>query len=226
MQMKISPSILACDFSRLGDEVVAMEQAGAEMIHIDVMDGHFVPNISLGPVVISSLRKRTDIFFDVHLMISDPYRYAEEFVKAGAQLITFHLEADSDVERTIAYIKKLGVKAAVSLKPATSAEAVFPYLKDLDMVLVMTVEPGFGGQKFMGDMLPKIAAIRQECRRQGRPALDIQVDGGIDRETVREVSQAGANVFVAGSALFRQSDYQAAVTELRENARAAWKLEI
>lgn len=221
MQMKISPSILASDFSRLAEEVTAMEGAGAEMIHIDVMDGHFVPNITLGPVVVSSLRKKTEIFFDVHLMISDPLRYAEDFVKAGAQLITFHLEADSDVSATLSYLKKLGVKRALSLKPATPAQLVFPYLKELDMVLVMTVEPGFGGQKFMENMMPKVSEIRAECRRQGIPDLDIQVDGGIDNQTVRQAAQAGANVFVAGSSLFRQTDYANAVAVLRENAQAA-----
>lgn len=221
MQMKISPSILASDFSRLAEEVTAMERAGAEMIHIDVMDGHFVPNITLGPVVVSSLRKKTEIFFDVHLMISDPLCYAEDFVKAGAQLITFHLEADSDVSATLSHLKKLGVKRALSLKPATPAQEVFPYLKELDMVLVMTVEPGFGGQKFMEYMMPKVAEIRAECRRQGIPDLDIQVDGGIDNQTVRQAAQAGANVFVAGSSLFRQMDYTNAVAVLRENAEEA-----
>ena len=217
----LSPSILSADFSRLGEQIKELDEAGAQYVHIDVMDGMFVPSISFGMPVIRAIRACTDRIFDVHLMISDPLRYAEDFVKAGAQLITFHLEADSDVSATLSYLKKLGVKRALSLKPATPAQLVFPYLKELDMVLVMTVEPGFGGQKFMENMMPKVSEIRAECRRQGIPDLDIQVDGGIDNQTVRQAAQAGANVFVAGSSLFRQTDYANAVAVLRENAQAA-----
>ena len=220
MQIQISPSILASDFSKLGEEVAAMDRAGAEMVHIDVMDGHFVPNITLGPCVVKSLRKTTGRFFDVHLMISEPLRYAPEFVKAGADSICFHIETVDDCAAALKEIRALGVKTAVSLKPGTPAEAVFPYLADIDMVLVMTVEPGFGGQKFMADMMPKIAAIRAECDRLGLQT-DIEVDGGIDPITVQQVIRAGANVLVAGSSLFRADDYTAAVAELRAAAEAA-----
>ncbi len=220
MPIKLSPSILSSDFSRLGSEVRAMQDAGVEMIHIDVMDGHFLPNITLGPCVVKSLRPVSELFFDVHLMISEPVRYAPEFVKAGAQLICFHLEAVQDAARAIAEIRGLGVKVAVALKPKTPAEAVFPYLPLLDMVLVMTVEPGFGGQKFMADMLPKIAAIRKESSRLGLDT-DLEVDGGIDPETAPLVVKAGANVLVAGSSLYGKPDYKVAVAGLRAAAQAA-----
>ena len=212
--IKISPSLLASDFSRLGEEAAACYEAGAEMIHIDVMDGHFVPNITLGAPVIKSLRKCTPAVFDVHLMISDPYRYIGDFHDAGADMITFHLESESDPAETIALIKSLGMKAGIALKPATPAEAVFPYLRDLQMVLVMTVEPGFGGQSFMDDQLPKIEAVRRECERLGIP-MDIQVDGGIAEKTAPLVKKAGANVLVAGSFVFK-GDKKAAVSLLKE----------
>ena len=200
--IKISPSILASDFSMLGNEAVACYEAGAEMLHIDVMDGHFVPNITLGAPVISSLRKCAPIIFDVHLMISEPLRYADDFCNAGADMITFHIESDSDASATIAAVKAKGKKVGIALKPATPAEAVFPYLDELDMVLVMTVEPGFGGQSFMADQLEKIVAVREECNRRGLET-DIQVDGGITDETAPLVKKAGANVLVAGSFVFK-----------------------
>ena len=200
--IKISPSLLASDFSRLGEEAAACFEAGAEMIHIDVMDGHFVPNITLGAPVIKAFRKCTPAVFDVHLMISDPYRYIGDFHDAGADMITFHLESESNPAETIALIKSLGMKAGLALKPATPAESVFPYLSDLDMVLVMTVEPGFGGQSFMENQLPKIEAVRAECERLGIP-MDIQVDGGIAADTAPLVKKAGANVLVAGSFVFK-----------------------
>ena len=217
--IKISPSILSADFAHLEDDCKRMEDAGIEMLHIDVMDGHFVPNISFGGVVMQSLRKVTDLFFDVHLMISEPLRYIDSFADAGADLITFHLESDSDVKETIEKIRSRRLKAAVSIKPNTPAQAVFPYLNDLDMVLVMTVEPGFGGQKFMTDMLPKIRQIRQKAQELGKE-LDIQVDGGISDATAPLVAQAGANVLVAGSALFGKPDYKYAVQQLRQAANA------
>ncbi len=215
--IKISPSILAADFANLGSEAVAMDRAGVEMLHIDVMDGVFVPNLSIGVPVVASLRKATQNYFDVHLMIIDPIRYIDAFAKAGADMITFHIESQSDIRETIKKIKSHGIHAGVVLKPATPAEEVFPYLPLVDMVLVMTVEPGFGGQKFMADMMDKVSAIRKERDRLGLK-LDIEVDGGIDNSTAAVAVKAGANVLVAGSALFSKPDYTAAVSQLREAA--------
>ena len=218
--IRIAPSILSCDFARLGEEAAAVREAGADWLHVDVMDGHFVPNISIGLPVVSSLRKKTDLPLDVHLMISDPLTYAPQFCDAGADIVVFHLESESDPQAVLDAIRRKGKKAGVSIKPQTPAEAVFPYLSQLDMVLVMTVEPGFGGQKFMSDMCPKIAAVRAECSRLGI-TMDIEVDGGIDNNTISQAANAGANVFVAGSALFGKPDYLSAVRALRENASRA-----
>lgn len=218
--IKLSPSILAADPLRLGDAARLALDAGCDELHFDVMDGHFVPNISYGPVVLRSLRKASSMFFDTHLMISEPLRYIEDYVRAGAGLITFHLESDDEPMAVIEKIRSFGISPAISLKPKTPAEAVFPYLSFIDMVLVMTVEPGFGGQSFMEDMTPKIAAIRKEAARIGRP-LDIQVDGGIDEQTAPIAVKAGANILVAGSSLFCQTDYALAIRNLRGAAEAA-----
>ncbi len=216
MNVKISPSILSADFANLGADCKTVQQGGAEMLHIDVMDGHFVPNISIGVPVVASLNKLgLDIIFDVHLMISEPHRYIEPFAKAGADLITFHLESDSDPDETIALIQSKGIVPAISVKPKTPAEAVFPYLDKVGMVLVMTVEPGFGGQSFMADMMPKVAAIRAECDRRGIE-MDIQVDGGIDLNTAPVAAKAGANVLVAGSSVFGSSDPAAMVGKIKK----------
>ena len=215
--IQISPSILSADFSRLGEEMRAIETAGAELVHIDVMDGHFVPNITLGAPLVKCLRKCSDLVFDVHLMISDPYKYIPDFIKAGADVVCFHVESDSDTEKTIDLIRESGKIAALAVKPGTEIEAVYPYLEKLGMVLVMTVEPGFGGQSFMADMMPKIVKLREECKRRNL-SLDIQVDGGVSLSTVETVAEAGANVLVAGSAIFGSEDPKETITLLREKA--------
>ena len=214
MSNKISPSILASDFSSLGEEALSVQDAGADMLHIDVMDGHFVPNITLGAPIVKSLRKRVSLPFDVHLMISDPLKYIPDFAKAGADRITFHLESSSDPAACVALMKELGVESGIALKPGTPGEAVFPFLNKLKMVLVMTVEPGFGGQKFMSDQLEKIKLIRRECDRRGLE-MDIQVDGGITDVTMPLCRDAGANVFVAGSYVFGSEDRKKAIDSLK-----------
>ena len=213
----VSPSLLSSDFSRLGEEAAVCKNAGADMIHIDVMDGHFVPNITLGAPIVKSLRKCSDLCFDVHLMISDPIKYIPDFIKAGADIITVHAESDGSTEEAVDMINDAGIKAGVAIKPKTPASEVFPYLDKLSMVLVMTVEPGFGGQSFMTDMMPKIREIRAEAEKRGLK-LDIEVDGGITDKTLPVAYEAGANVFVAGSYFFGASDRKAAVDAMRHSA--------
>ena len=213
-ELKISPSILASDYANLQRELERI--ATSDLIHVDVMDGHFVPNISIGAPVVAAIKKVCSVPFDVHLMISKPLQYAEAFAKAGADIICFHAESDSDIAETIAKIKSLGCKAAVALKPKTPVEAVVPYLDELAMVLVMTVEPGFGGQSFMADMMPKI----EQLRALGYEG-DIEVDGGVNSDTVVLAAKAGANVFVAGSAVFKSENPAQTIALLKQRAAQA-----
>ena len=220
MPIRISPSILSSDFANLQAEVEAIARCGADWAHVDVMDGHFVPNLTIGIPVVKSLKAVSPLPLDVHLMISDPLFYAGAFVEAGSDFLTFHLESESDPWETIATIRAAGAKVGMSLKPKTPAEAIFPFLDSLDLVLVMTVEPGFGGQRFLADMLPKLEAIRSRCRALGISPL-LEVDGGIDPATAPLVAAAGANVLVAGSAVFKYENYAEPIGAIRAAAEAA-----
>lgn len=203
--MKIAPSMLACDYVKMGEELRRVSEGGSDYIHLDVMDGCFVPNISFGPGVIKALRPVSEVPFDVHLMIDQPHRYIREFADAGADMITFHIEAEDKVGETIDAIAALGIKPGLSVKPATPIEKVFPYLNKLFLVLVMTVEPGFGGQAFMEDMLPKVRAVKEEAARRGLE-IKVQVDGGINETTAPLCAAAGADICVAGTSVFRAPD--------------------
>jgi len=213
----IAPSILSADFSRLGEDIKAVEAAGADVIHVDVMDGHFVPNITIGPLVVKAVRKVTDLPLDVHLMISDADSYIEDFANAGADWITVHVEACPHLHRTIDQIRAMGKKAGAVLNPATSLTTLDQILPDLDLVMLMSVNPGFGGQSFIESSLGKIKKLRQMLDNIGSKA-GIEVDGGVSPATIARITEAGANIFVAGSAVFGQDDYQASIGELKRLA--------
>lgn len=215
--IKIAPSILSADFARLGDEIRAIEAGGADYVHIDVMDGHFVPNITIGPLVVEAVRKVTRLPLDVHLMIENADRYIPDFAKAGADIITVHQEAVPHLHRTVQLIKSLGKKAGVSLNPATPVATLDVILDDLDLVLVMTVNPGFGGQSFIPSGLAKIAELRRRIDASGRH-IELEVDGGVKTDNIAGIAAAGADVFVAGSAVFNTPDYAATIAKLKANA--------
>ena len=211
---KISPSVLAADFTKLGEELLDIERAGADMVHLDVMDGVFVTNISFGLPVIEALRRKSGMVFDVHLMIVEPEKYVERFVDAGADIVTFHHEATKDTAAVLKMIKAKGAKAAVSVKPNTPVEEIYPYLELCDMVLIMTVEPGYGGQALIPETLEKVRKLKAEIEKR-ELSLDIQVDGGINEKNAPDAVSAGANILVAGSAVFKAQDRKAAIDVLR-----------
>lgn len=218
--IKIAPSILSADFARLGEEIKDVEMGGADYIHVDVMDGHFVPNITIGPLIVEAVRPVTDLPLDVHLMISNPDAYIEAFAKAGADIITVHAEACPHLHRTIQLIRSYGIKAGVVLNPSTPADVLEYVIKDIDMVLLMTVNPGFGGQSFIEAVVPKIRRVREMVTSAGVD-VDIEVDGGVNPEIARICAQAGANVLVAGSAIYNEKDRAAAIAAIRAAAEEA-----
>jgi ribulose-phosphate 3-epimerase len=215
---KIAPSILSADFARLGEEIAAIEAGGADYVHIDVMDGHFVPNITIGPLIVQAVRRVTALPLDVHLMIAEPDRYIADFAKAGADIIVVHAEATNHLHRTVQLIKSLGKKAGVSLNPATPLNVLDYVLEELDLVLLMTVNPGFGGQSFIEACLPKIQTLRGIMDRRGIEA-ELEVDGGVKTDNIARIAHAGADVFVAGSAVFGSPDYAATIAELKKRAK-------
>jgi ribulose-phosphate 3-epimerase len=212
--IKIAPSILSADFARLGEEIKDVERGGADYIHVDVMDGHFVPNITIGPLIVNAIRPITKLPLDVHLMIENPDQYISHFAKAGADIITVHVEACTHLHRTVHLIKEQGVKAGVVLNPATPVDTIQHIIDDVDMVLLMTVNPGFGGQKFIKQVLPKIYAVSEMAKSKGL-TIDIEVDGGVNIETAKLCVEAGANVLVAGSAIYNEQDRAQAIKAIR-----------
>ncbi|MGH7848630.1 MAG: ribulose-phosphate 3-epimerase [Candidatus Binatia bacterium] len=218
--MKLAPSILSADFSRLGDEIAAVERAGADWIHVDVMDGHFVPNLTIGPVVLESVRKVTKLPMDVHLMITDPDKYAPEFIKAGGDWVSIHPDTCGDPVRSLKKIRELGAKPSVAVNPDVPLERVEPLLDHADMFLMMTVFPGFAGQEFIEDVLPKISQLRRIIEERKLSVL-IEADGGIKADNIERVAQAGAEVIVSGSGIFKTPDYAATIRKMREATRAS-----
>lgn len=212
---KLAPSILSADFSRLGEEIKAVEEAGADYIHIDIMDGHFVPNITVGPLVVETAKAVTTLPLDVHLMISEPDRYVQDFIKAGSDLLSVHVETCPHLQRTLTYIRELGGKPAAVLNPSTPISTLENVLDDLDMVLLMTVNPGFGGQKFIPTMLPKIKHLRKRIDEK-KATIELEVDGGVTLENISQISEAGADVVVAGSAVYKSKDCRETVRLMKE----------
>jgi len=215
LQDKIAPSVLSADFARLGEEVAEVERAGADMIHFDVMDGHFVPNLSIGIPVLESLRKVTRLPLDAHLMIENPERYVEVFVKAGANSVSVHAEVCKDIPAMAKRLHDLGARASIGINPETDVQRVLPFAAQLDMILIMSIHPGFGGQEFIPEALEKLRAVRRELDRRALK-VDIEIDGGVKLDNIAEVKAAGANVFVSGSGIFGHGDYRKVVKEMRD----------
>lgn len=212
--IKISPSLLACDFSNMGEEIKKVEAAGADMLHLDVMDGHFVPNITFGAPVIKSISRCSNLPFDVHLMISEPLKYISDFANAGADIITFHAESDSDIMATISKIKEYGKKVGISIKPKTDTKILFPYLKYIDVVLIMTVEPGFGGQAFMEEQLQKTLILKNEAQKNNL-SFEIELDGGINTETIEIIKKYPVDTCVSGTCVFKSDDMKSTINKLK-----------
>lgn len=218
----ISPSILAADFAKLGEEAQRIEKAGADRIHVDIMDGHFVPNLTLGPQAVAALNRSTSLFLDVHLMMYNPYEYVEQFVEAGADQIIFHIEATEDVKDTIAFIRKCNCRVGLALNPETSVELLLPYIHKVDQMTFMTVHPGFGGQTFKEEVLHKIGYLHRILQQEKVESLDIEVDGGVDIKTAPLAAAQGANGFVSGTHLFRSPDMKDALSSMRKSVQEAY----